>query len=260
MKNNLLYKSLLFAGLGIAFIGFKSDSNGKGGGSSSSGCNCDGAANSNTIITIVEAPLNGYTPETTYTLNLTVANTLSGMTAAGFSIKASAGALSTISGTTVKGGDLVHSSPKSLTLGAALWSIPWTAPAIGVGDVTVNFAGNIVNGNGNTSGDQYNTGSIKIAQNISASLTNTINNKIQITPNPCTNQLTITDASILKNIQVLNLNGQNCNIPVAMQGSNAVLHVENLSTGLYILSAIENGVISTTKFYKKLIDCKYLIL
>jgi hypothetical protein len=46
------------------------------------------------------------------------------------------------------------------------------------------------------------------------------------------------------------LNGQNCNIPVAMQGTNAVLHVENLSTGLFILSAVENGVITTTKFYK----------
>ncbi|MCX8470917.1 MAG: T9SS type A sorting domain-containing protein, partial [Chitinophagaceae bacterium] len=73
---------------------------------------------------------------------------------------------------------------------------------------------------------------------------------IQITPNTCTNQLTITYVSSLKNIQVLNLNGQNCNIPVAMQGTNAVLHVENLSTGLFILSAVENGVITTTKFYK----------
>ncbi len=252
MKNNLLYKSLLFAGLGIAFIGFKSDINGNGNGSSSSGCNngsCHGAINTATVLNI-STPSGGYTASTTYTLSVTVTNSNSTLTKAGFSLKASAGSLTTISGTTTKGGDLVHNTPKAAVSGVTTWDIPWTAPASGTGTVTLHLAGNAVNANNSKSGDQWNVGTFTINEKSATSLTNTINNKIQITPNPCTNQLTITDASILKNIQVLNLNGQNCNIPVAMQGNNAVLHVENLSTGLYILSAVENGVISTTKFYK----------
>jgi hypothetical protein len=249
MKNNLLYKSLLFVGLGIAFIGFKSDINGKSG-CSTSGCgSCHGSLATGTTMTLTGVPTSGYTPGSTYTMLLTLSN--SSMTGGGFDLKTSAGTLVAGAGSKIKSTELVHSARQAMVGGVTAWTFTWTAPTTGVGNITMNVAGNAVNSNGgDDSGDKWNVASFTFVQNIPSSLTNTINNKIQINPNPCTNQITITDANALKNIQVLNLHGQNCNIPVAMQGSNAVLHIENLSTGLYILSAIENGVISTTKFYK----------
>jgi hypothetical protein len=255
MKKKLLFKMMLFASLGIAFITMKSDIDGRAG-STTTGCkSCHGAnAVATTSINLTGAPTNGYMPGASYTMTLTVGSSNAAMVSAGFGLKASAGTSASLTGqgTTTKSGELVHSAPKTFVAGTATWTYTWTAPTAGTGSVIVNIAGNAVNGDGNqTAADQWNIASYTIAENTAPqAIHNAVINKLNISPNPCTTQLQIANATALTNVKIVAINGTICDATMTSNKNIITINTSNLSAGIYIITAVENSVFHYTKFVK----------
>jgi hypothetical protein len=109
-----------------------------------------------------DIPMTGYVPGTTYTITLT--GTHSGVGKFGFELTAEDNANSKV-GTFVitdatqtqlkNGGNAVtHTGAGTSPSGnAKTWTVDWTAPSAGTGDVGFYAAFNAANGNGNTAGD-----------------------------------------------------------------------------------------------------------
>lgn len=133
-------------------------------GASSSGCSCHGSSNSNTSVTLSSA--NGFSVEPGGKLNLTVKVTNTSMSKAGINIavkdRTSGGSIigNVTAGTNLKkiGNELTHGSTGGATLdgnGEANFEFEWTAPTT-PGIYYIQAAGNAVNGNRGTGGDQWN--------------------------------------------------------------------------------------------------------
>jgi hypothetical protein len=144
---------------GIMYLSLSSNSGGIMGksivGCGGSGCHAVGVGA--TVITITGLPAN-YTPGATYSLILTATNAsfTASTSAAGFDLSVSGGGLtSSEPNTMVMGTEFHHTLPKALSLSSVSWNFSWTAPTAGT-SATFNAAVNIVNGNGNTSGDASN--------------------------------------------------------------------------------------------------------
>lgn len=125
------------------------------------GCTCHGSSPSSATTLSLSGPT-AVSPGSTTTFTLTLQN--SGRPAAGFNLAivnsqgANAGTLGTISGqqTQVVGGELTHSSPKTINNGSASWQFTWQAPST-PGPYTVRAVGNAVNNNGQSDpNDQWN--------------------------------------------------------------------------------------------------------
>lgn len=126
------------------------------------GCSCHLNQSDATLITLSsESGQLVVEPGGTLTLTLAVAH--ENKSAAGVDIAVTggdnmrAGMLNPIEGQGLMraSGELVHTSPKSFVDGKATFAFTWTAPSV-AGTYTLRAAANAVNGNGNTSGDEYN--------------------------------------------------------------------------------------------------------
>lgn len=134
-----------------------------------SGCTCHGvlAAGTSAVELTSEPDIfssNTYAPESTYKLTITVTGgpeTEQG----GFDLKASGGTLANPGeNTKIQGGEATHSNKNSRT-----WTVDWHAPASDVASVTFYYAGNAVDGNGSTSGDDPTpVYAIDLAKNVAA--------------------------------------------------------------------------------------------
>jgi hypothetical protein len=88
--------------------------------------------------------------------------------------------------------NVVHKSNGGLSQDSAIFSFDWTAPDVGAGPVTLYFAGNAANGNGNEGGDFIYTGS----QTITPAAFNKVNvlvssDPFSIYPNPATTTISL---------------------------------------------------------------------
>ncbi|MDH3648389.1 MAG: T9SS type A sorting domain-containing protein [Saprospiraceae bacterium] len=139
-----------------------------------------------------------YVPETAYTLKITVLG--EGASSYGFQAVAlgadnagvgsygTAPAGTQISG--VAGRDYFeHNTPSAM----GEWEVEWTAPSLGTGPVTFYAAGNAVNGNFGTSGDEPDTTSLAVEESLAAGLNDRILASLQlnISPNPVQERLFI---------------------------------------------------------------------
>ena len=128
---------------------------------SSNGCGCHGGKGG------VTAQLTGvptaYEAQTTYTLTMGMSTTPS---IAGFNLDVNRGSLSNGDANTQ-----VSSNGRQATHGyspgTTSWTVDWTAPASGSGSVLFKLAVLSGNGNGGTSGDDHNTYSISITEEVS---------------------------------------------------------------------------------------------
>ena len=120
-------------------------------------------------------PFSGYEPGETYTV--TVSANMSGISKYGFELTAESnggvkqGTFSVTDPARVKkvnGGKAVtHTSGGTVASGGSIsWSVDWTAPAAGTGQVTFYTAVNATNSNGSTSGDQIYTGSRMVSEHV----------------------------------------------------------------------------------------------
>ena len=103
-------------------------------GSSSTGCgggSCHGSTNTVTPTLTTGIPSSGYTPGDVYSLTIGGTGGVSGSNG-GFNLDASSGTFSN-SGTNAQivSGEVTHSNSNSRT-----WTVDWTAPSSGSGDVT----------------------------------------------------------------------------------------------------------------------------
>ena len=131
-------------------------------GSSSTGCgggSCHGSTNTVTPTLTTGIPSSGYTPGDVYSLTIGGTGGVSGSNG-GFNLDASSGTFSN-SGTNAQivSGEVTHSNSNSRT-----WTVDWTAPSSGSGDVTFLLAINFANGNGGSSGDSWGTASWTISE------------------------------------------------------------------------------------------------
>ena len=142
---------------------------------SSNGCGCHGGKGG------VTAQLTGvptaYEAQATYTLTIGMSTTPS---IAGFNLDVNRGTLNNGDANTQ-----VSSNGRQATHGyspgTTSWTVDWTAPASGSGSVLFKLAVLSGNGNGGTSGDDHNTYSISIAEEVSTNADPVASN-VLITP------------------------------------------------------------------------------
>lgn len=131
-------------------------------GFSTSGCTCHTPVpNTATSLSLTSAT-GQLTVEPGQTITLTLAVAHTSMQAAGTNIavkqgNTNVGTLAVVSGQGLRaeGGELTHSTPKTMTGGSASFTFTWTAPTT-PGTYTLTAAGNTVNRNGSSTGDAYN--------------------------------------------------------------------------------------------------------
>ena len=121
-------------------------------GSSTSGCSCHGSSSSMSV-SLNGLPSSGYEAVTTYTLSWDGGPHIPGT--GGFNLDVNSGSWSNL-GNNVKlvNGELTHDGTSSRS-----WSADWTSPSAGSGTAVFSLAVLYGNGNGQNSGDSWDTGS-----------------------------------------------------------------------------------------------------
>lgn len=110
----------------------------------------------NTTISLTGIPASGYVNGVTYSMTLTVSNALKSK--AGFNLTVNQGGLTAGAGMNINGSqELKHSTPLQMISNVATWSFDWTAPVTGTSPVIFFIAGNAVDGNNNSSNDEFET-------------------------------------------------------------------------------------------------------
>lgn len=219
-KKALLF--ILVAGMG--YVTLSSSSGGPGGnltgarGSSPSCGSCHGGGSGAPTLNIRVDTAGGvevtkYTPGKTYTV--TVTGSHPSLTKFGFQYTAVSGT----GGAQINAGTLTALPSQTATHTASTLTIlehtstingplsksfTWTAPATGVGNVTMYLTVNAVNGNGSDNGDISGNMNKVLAQYPVVTEVANVNNDINITafPNPATNTLNIQAANIFGNYNV----------------------------------------------------------
>ena len=121
-------------------------------GSSTSGCSCHGSSSSMSV-SLNGLPSSGYEAVTTYTLSWDGGPHIPGT--GGFNLDVNSGSWSNL-GNNVKlvNGELTHDGTSSRS-----WSADWTSPSAGSGTAVFTLAVLYGNGNGQNTGDSWDTGS-----------------------------------------------------------------------------------------------------
>ena len=133
-------------------------------GSASSGCACHGGGANQVTPSLSGFPADGYVASSTYGLTIGGTGGPSG-SGGGFNLDADLGSFSNPgSNAQISNGEVTHSNANART-----WTVDWTAPSSGSGNVTFDLTVNFVNGNGNTGGDGYGTDSWSLAEEVSDS-------------------------------------------------------------------------------------------
>jgi hypothetical protein len=125
------------------------------------GCECHSSTADPTVTVSMAGHPTEYTPFQNYQLTISVSGGPAS-TKGGFNLEVSAGTLSTSDPNVQINGpqnQATHTNPNQRS-----WSVDWTAPAAGSGDITLWVAGNAVNGNGNNGGDGWNLYSTTISE------------------------------------------------------------------------------------------------
>jgi hypothetical protein len=145
-------------------------------------------------------PIEGYTPNTTYTITATI--TRAGHSKFGFQVspQSSSGTflgtlVNTSTQTKLTGSNkyITHTSSGTSGSGSKTWTFNWTAPAAGTGDVTFYGAFLAANSNNNNSGDTVFTSTLVIPENLTTGIAKSYSNEqsISVFPNPATDLITV---------------------------------------------------------------------
>jgi hypothetical protein len=248
MKKNLLFKIGVVAAMVPLFVGLNSNSGGyTNGATTCGGGGCHGAGATTAVLGGV---IGSYTPGTTYTLFPTVGSTTKA--AAGYNLAVDKGTLALIAGNTASKlnsakTQATHTSPLSLVSGVGLFSVTWTAPAAGSGTVTFKIIGNAVNLANGPGGDEWAVGpNVTLTEAAPSAIESKKMASLQIVHT--SNGIRLNDASALKDIRIFGLNG-NVVKSISQVGNSIDINTSDINPGYYILSAIQNGKVISTKFF-----------
>lgn len=199
-----------------------------------------------------------YTPGATYSLTATVSNSSGAPAGYGLQMVALKSSDNTNAGTLATPSSNAKISTLSnrkyfeqkTTSSTNVFSVNWTAPAEGTGDVKFYFGANAVNGNGHSSGDKAVLVDFTFAEaTIPVDTTDTTNNsnaiaEIQeafnlIYPNPAKDFIYIKSLTPISEVQIFDVYG-NLIANEKLQGEK--VDVSNLENGIYFI--LENDRVS----------------
>jgi hypothetical protein len=224
--------------------GARTGSPGDGGGTCfTSGCHT-GAPTETVGILTTNVPAEGYTPNTAYTVTIT----LTGTGNKGFQVSpqsqsgALLGSIAAGTGNWVIGKFVTHSTPKNTA--TAVWTFQWTAPAKGTGDVNFYGAFAITR---NTTKTQV----LKVTEKLGSGIQESDLFSINVFPNPVSNQLNLLFNNNTKNavIDLLDLNGKEI-LHKELNNNTAenAIDVSTIKEGNYIVKILADNNI----YYKKI--------
>jgi len=271
--------TLLFFGLGAAFIVFKSDSNGKGGGDytgspqssnttcAASGCHTGTAVSATNVNIIVQdmitsVPVNQYVPGTTYNVYVAYSG-LATTPAIGFQSTAYKGVTNVHAGTFAAGtGSQIkstyyatHTGPASATVTGTIysWTYSWTAPSASTGNVNFYAACNFANGDTDITGDKIYTGTTTLTEKPNAvNDINKLDATITLSPNPTQDQLNVSvsgNTSGVSTYSIVDLFGKKI-MSTTSSNQSAQLSTSALNAGSYFLVVTNNGKTGLSSFIK----------
>ena len=258
---NKKYSKLTLFALTIGAVLFMSNRGGSPGGRTGSttdgstcgtGTGCHNSANTQVIAQDMissNIPEAGYAAGATYTL--TVNPKKAGTSVWGFEMMAE-DAAGTGVGTFANGTDVntkdnglraTHKFATTTSADKQTWSMEWTAPAAGTGDIRFYAASLAANGNGNTGGDDVVIDTLFVSENATASIADLTQIAIELYPNPASNFINISGyGNSNASLSVFNkLGAEVMSVPFARQ-----IDVSNLPKGAYHLKIV-NGDVAITK-------------
>ena len=222
--------------------GPRTGSPGDGGGTCfTSGCHMGSPTEAVGILS-TNVPTEGYTPNTAYTVTVT----LTGTGNKGFQVSpqsptgALLGSIAAGTGNWVIGKFVTHSTPKSTA--TAVWNFQWTAPAKGTGDVNFYGAFAITR---NTTKTQV----LKVSEKAGLSVNEALAFSASVFPNPVSNELKLSFNSIVKNatVTLFDING---NEVLSQQFENSLentIDVNVVKDGNYIVCLVADNKVYNKK-------------
>ena len=157
-KRTTFYISLLLFIFVILFAGSAVEANPNGKYNSSNGCSCHGSSSSS-VTPIYSGFPTEYTPGQNYLVTIEMGQSASN---GGFSFTVDQGSLSN-PGPNTKVSGLISTHTNN---GGTSWNFEWMAPSSGSGQVSLQVAVMQANGNGQNSGDSWNTLSWTIDEDV----------------------------------------------------------------------------------------------
>ena len=219
-------------------------------------CHAPGPANSVDGWITSNIPEEGYTPGSTYTITATGIH--DGVVKFGFELtaensdsKVGAYSITEPGRTQLTGANtaVTHTSGGTTPAGNTnTWSVDWTAPADGAGDITFYAAFNAANGNGANTGDVIYTSSQMYSEFHVGITDNQLKDQLSLYPNPATSFVNI---NLPKNseLRIINMTGQE----VMYRRNTSVserIELSNLSKGVYFIQVSNNDNLATIRLLK----------
>lgn len=211
------------------------------------GCH-SGNATATTGLISTNIDSSGYVPGQSY--QITVTANKNGMTKAGFQLSVQdlsgsfAGTLqSSNNEMQVNGGYITHTSMGTgCTGGSRSWTIDWTAPAAGSGDVEISVAENLSNNDGTSSGDEIVKEIVTVAEAGSTGIEEATASKMSIRYISESRQIRLIPSGQLSgesSFSIFNLAGQEVMNGVLNLDGEKTLSLNGLATGYYIFTLNE---------------------
>lgn len=278
MRNKILLTVFAFT-LTLLLTSSTEDNNGKAGRTGSpgeqtcyNGCHSSYSLNSGpgSVALTSDIPVDGYTPNQTYNMHLTV--THAGVSLFGLGLEAltttnanagtlTAGVGSTIKTTTISGvsrRNITHSLGGGVgTTGYHSFDFTWKAPAAGTGNVTFYFTGVAADGNNHNSGDYVYSGTQPYSEYVVPSSVNNISSSqsaLNIYPNPGKGVFTVSydlENEVTVEAGIYTLSGELIQ-PVILSGhigsnQQQVMPEKQIPAGIYLLKVTAGGQTSSKK-------------
>lgn len=228
------------------------------GGDNCTSCHQSTAQNAADWIT-TDIPESGYVPGETYTI--TAKGTHDGVGRFGFELTAEnedgikKGTFAVTDTERTKaigsGSSITHTAGGTTPSGnSATWTMSWTAPASGSGEVNFNAAFNAANGNGSSDpGDIIYLSMSSVDENLFTSVgEDYLADQISMYPNPARNMVNLNLPEGAK-FHLVNLMGQVL-LSRDMTGTKESLDISDYDNGVYFVQVIHNGATHTSRLLK----------
>lgn len=228
------------------------------------GCHVGNATTTQAGLITSNIPLSGYVPGSTYTIAAKIADADSNAVKFGFQLSPQksdaslAGTMTVLNDTRTKlmGGNKYFTHKLAGTGNAGLhnnvWTVDWTAPAAGTGDVTFYGAFNITNNNSSASGDKVFTSSLTVSEGTVGVKEDAALAGITLFPNPNNGNFKLmvgANATIKAN--VFSTDGKlvySNSFETAAKQNISLGLADKLSAGIYMLVIEANGSQKAMKF------------
>jgi len=204
---------------------------------------------SSTSMIATDIPASGYVGGSTYNVTVSVAET--GASMFGFQITAEHSS-NAKAGTFATGGNseiytvtadhaVTHNNTGTFGTGSKSWTMTWTAPSSGSGDVTFYVAGNGADGSTDATGDVIYTDSQPAAEDVAngIAINEFANADVNIYPNPTSDYFTIKGVDKRATITLFDLKGSEVK---SFANSVNQFDVSELEQGTYLLYISVDGV------------------